>query len=291
MKASFSDKMFYTFNYTMLTLIGLSCLLPLLHIVSLSFSESHAIHSGFVSIWPVGWELESYRVLFDNTRVIPALWNSVQITVVGTVLSMIATTLTAYPLSRNYFYGRRVFTLAMVFTMMFGSGLIPHYLVMKQYGLIDSYWVLWLPSLINTYNVLVMRTFFDNIPEEIDEAGRMDGCGEWTHLIRIVLPLSMPVIATLTLFNAVGYWNSFMNVLIYINDTEKYNLMVMIQQMIKKDSVLSEVMALQPGDIADVTGEGIKAAGIMVVVIPMLIIYPFLQRYFVKGVMLGSVKG
>jgi putative aldouronate transport system permease protein len=291
MKDSFSDKVFYTLNYFILGLMGISCLFPLLHIMSLSLSESHAVNSGFVTVWPIGWSLESYKALIDNTRILPALANSLQITVVGTALSMVATTLTAYPLSRKYFFGRRPYTLAMVFTMMFGSGLIPHYLAMKQFGLINSYWVLWLPALINTYNVLVMRTFFDNIPEEIEEAGRIDGCGEWMNLIRIVLPLSLPVIATLTLFNAVGFWNSFMNVLIYINDTKSYNLMVLVQQMIRKDTILSEVMAAQPGDIADVTGEGIKAAGIMVVVIPMLVVYPFLQRYFVKGVMLGSVKG
>jgi putative aldouronate transport system permease protein len=291
MKDSFSDKVFYALNYFVLTLIGISCLFPLLHIIALSLSESHAINSGLVSILPIGWITESYKALFENTRIIPALGNSLKITIIGTVLSMVATTLTAYPLSRKYFFGRRPYTLAMVFTMMFGSGLIPHYLVMNQYGLINSYWVIWLPALINTYNVLVMRTFFDNIPEEVEEAARIDGCGEWMHLIRIILPLSLPVIATLTLFNAVGFWNAFMNVLIYINDTREYNLTVLVQQMIRKDSILSEVMSAQPGDIADVTSEGIKAAGIMVMVVPMLIVYPFLQRYFVKGVMLGSVKG
>jgi putative aldouronate transport system permease protein len=291
MKDSFSDKVFYALNYFVLTLIGISCLFPLLHIIALSLSESHAVNSGLVSILPIGWITESYKALFENTRIIPALGNSLKITIIGTVLSMVATTLTAYPLSRKYFFGRRPYTLAMVFTMMFGSGLIPHYLVMNQYGLINSYWVIWLPALINTYNVLVMRTFFDNIPEEVEEAARIDGCGEWMHLIRIILPLSLPVIATLTLFNAVGFWNAFMNVLIYINDTREYNLTVLVQQMIRKDSILSEVMSAQPGDIADVTSEGIKAAGIMVMVVPMLIVYPFLQRYFVKGVMLGSVKG
>ena len=179
----------------------------------------------------------------------------------------------------------------MVFTMLFGSGLIPNYLVMSQYGLINSYWVLWLPALINTFNVLVMRTFFEGIPGEIEEAARIDGCGEWTHLLRVVLPLSLPVLATITLFNAVGFWNAFMNVLIYINETRKYNLTVLVQQMIRRDSILAGVMSADPGDIANVTNEGIKAAGIMVMIVPMLLIYPFLQKYFVKGVMLGAVKG
>ncbi|WP_274649066.1 carbohydrate ABC transporter permease [Paenibacillus humicola] len=291
MKVVFGDKLFYALNYAVLTLIGLSCLFPLLHIIAVSLSESRAVDSGLVSVLPVGWVIDSYKALIDNTRILPAFGNSLHITVVGTALSMAATILTAYPLSRPYFYGRRPITLALVFTMLFGSGLIPHYLVMKQFGLINSYWVLWLPALINTYNVLVMRTFFANIPGEVEEAARIDGCGEWMNLFRIVLPLSLPVLATITLFNAVGFWNSFMNVLIYINETRKYNLTVLVQQMIRSDSILSEVMSAQPGDIASVTNEGIKAAGIMVMIVPMMLIYPFLQKYFVKGVMLGSVKG
>ncbi|NBD24683.1 carbohydrate ABC transporter permease [Paenibacillus glycinis] len=291
MKSTFGDKLFYAFNYAVLTLIGLSCLFPLLHIVALSLSEAHAVDSGRVSVVPVGWATASYKALFDNTRILPAFWNSLEITVVGTALSMAATVLTAYPLSRAFFYGRRPLTLAMVFTMLFGSGLIPNYLVMSQYGLINSYWVLWLPALINTFNVLVMRTFFEGIPGEIEEAARIDGCGEWTHLFRVVLPLSLPVLATITLFNAVGFWNAFMNVLIYINETRKYNLTVLVQQMIRRDSILAGVMSADPGDIANVTNEGIKAAGIMVMIVPMLLIYPFLQKYFVKGVMLGAVKG
>jgi putative aldouronate transport system permease protein len=291
MKDSFGDKLFYAFNFAVLTLIGLSCLFPLLHIIAVSLSEAHAVDSGHVSIVPVGWSTGSYKALFDNTRILPALWNSLVITVVGTALSMAATIVTAYPLSRKFFYGRRLLTLAIVFTMLFGSGLIPNYLVMSQFGLINSYWVIWLPALLNTFNVLVMRTFFEGIPGEVEEAARIDGCGEWMYLLRIVLPLSLPVIATITLFNAVGFWNAFMNVLIYINETNKYNLTVLVQQMIRRDSILSGVMSADPGDIANVTNEGIKAAGIMVMIVPMMLIYPFLQKYFVKGVMLGSIKG
>ncbi|MCR2805620.1 carbohydrate ABC transporter permease [Paenibacillus soyae] len=291
MKDTFGDKVFYACNYGLLFLLSLTCLFPLLHIVSLSLSDSHSVMSGFVTIWPQGWSIESYRQLFVNTRILPAFGNSVLITVVGSAISMIATILTAYPLSRNYFIGRRFFTLAAVFTMMFSGGMIPHYLLMKQLDLINTYWSLWLPAAISVYNLLVLRTFFVNIPEEIEEAARMDGCGEWRMLLRIMLPLSLPALATLTLFYAVGYWNSFMSVLIYINETYKFNLTVLVQQMIRKQSVLTEMVYAQPDDVAEITGEGIKAAGIMVMIIPMLIVYPLLQRYFVKGVMLGSVKG
>ncbi|TYP76489.1 carbohydrate ABC transporter permease [Paenibacillus methanolicus] len=291
MKDSFGDKIFYACNYGILLLIALTCLFPLLHIVSLSLSDAHSIMSGIVTFWPRGWSIESYRQLFENTRIIPAFGNSAVITLVGSAISMIMTILTAYPLSRAYFIGRRFFTLAAVFTMMFAGGMIPHYLLMKQLGLINTYWSLWLPAAVSVYNLLVLRTFFANVPEEIEEAARMDGCGEWRMLMRIMLPLSLPALATLTLFYAVGYWNSFMSVLIYINETHKYNLTVLVQQMIRKQSVLTEMVYAQPDDVAEITGEGIKAAGIMVMIIPMLIVYPLLQRYFVKGVMLGSVKG
>lgn len=160
---------------------------------------------------------------------------------------------------------------------------------MKSLGLINSYWAIWLPGLLSTYNMLVMRTFFENIPEEVEEAARIDGCSEMRLLLQIFLPLSMPVIATLVLFYGVGYWNSFMNVLIYINQTDKYNLTVLVQQMIQSQSLLQELVS--EGEPVQVVPESLKAAGILVMVIPMLVVYPFLQKYFVKGVMLGSVKG
>jgi putative aldouronate transport system permease protein len=202
---------------------------------------------------------------------------------------MTATIATAYPLSRRIFVARRFFTLAAVFTMLFSGGLIPTYLVVKSLGLINSYWAIWLPGLLSTYNMLVMRTFFENIPEEIEEAARIDGCNEIRLLLQIFLPLSMPVIATLVLFYGVGYWNSFMSVLIYINQTDKYNLTVLVQQMIQSQSLLQELVS--EGEPVQVVPESLKAAGILVMVIPMLVVYPFLQKYFVKGVMLGSVKG
>lgn len=294
MKATFGEKIFYAVNYFVLLLLGLSCVLPLVHILALSFSDAHSIMSGHVGLWPVGWTAESFLSLFKGTRMMDSFRNSVIITTVGTVLAMAVTTLTAYPLARKYFIGRRFFLLAFLFTMMFGGGTIPSYLVAKSLGIINTYWALWLPALVNTYNLLVLRTFFLNIPEEIEDAARIDGCSEWRLLGNIVLPLSLPVIATLTLFNAVGFWNSFLAVLIYINETSKYNLTVLVQNMIQSQTVLQEVVAsqmIQADDAAQITPEGIKAAGIITLMAPMVMVYPFLQKYFVKGVMLGSVKG
>ncbi|SDC07678.1 putative aldouronate transport system permease protein [Paenibacillus sp. UNCCL117] len=291
MKSTASEKLFYGINYVLLAIVALLCLLPLVHLASVSLSGKDAVLSGFVSFWPVEATKESYEMLFAGTPVVRAFMNSVTITVVGVALSMVFTIFAAYPLSRKVFFGRRYLTLAIVFTMLFQGGLIPTYLVIKQLGLIDSYGSLWLPGLVSTFNMLIMRSFFENIPEELEEAARIDGSGEWRLLLRIVLPLSLPMLATIALFYGVHYWNSFFNVLIYMNSPEKYNLTVLIQQMVRSQAVLQELNAMNAEDVANVTPEGIKAAGIMVMIIPMLIVYPLLQKYFVKGVMIGAIKG
>lgn len=291
MKYTTGEKVFYGVNYFLLSLAGLICLLPLLNLASVSLSGKDAVLSGFVTFWPVDSTTESYKLLFDGTPIVNAFFNNVKITVVGVVLSMIFTVFAAYPLSRSWFYGRRPLTLVIVFTMLFNGGLIPTYLVIKQLGLVDSYGALWLPALVSTYNMLIMRSFFESIPDELVEAARMDGAGEWRVLLRIMLPLSVPMIATIALFYGVHYWNAFFNVLIYMNSADKYNMTVLIQQMIKSQSVLQELNTMNQEEVSNITPEGIKAAGIMIMVIPMLIVYPLLQRYFVKGVMIGAIKG
>lgn len=289
MKPTTGEKWFLAVNALLLLIAGLSCLLPLLHIVSVSFSDPHAVMSGAVTLWPQGWTLESYGLLLRGSKIVSAFTNSVELTVVGVALSMIFTTMAAYPLSRRYFYMRRFWTLAIVFTMLFSGGLIPGYLLLKQLGLINTYGAIWLPGLVSTFNMLIMRTYFEGIPDELDDAARMDGCGEWRYLLRIVLPLSVPVIATLSIFYAVGYWNSFFQVLMYINQTSKFNLTVLVQQMIQSQSLMQEMNASDMQ--AFITPEGIKTAGIIVMVLPLLLVYPFMQKYFIKGVMIGAVKG
>nr|WP_276563055.1 carbohydrate ABC transporter permease [Paenibacillus anseongense] len=290
-KASSTEKIFYLINYVLLGVIAVSCLLPMLHMLALSLSTNDAILSGFVSLWPIGWNFETYHKLFTGTRILQAARNSVEVTVVGTFLSMLFTLLGAYPLSKKFMYGRKFFTMLIVFTMIFNGGLIPTYLVIKSLGLINTYGALWLPGLISVYNMLVMRSFFNGFPEEIEEAARIDGCGEVRLMLQIILPLSLPVIAALTLFYGVGYWNSFFSVMIYINDSSKNTLAVLIQQMISSQQLLQEIANTSSEDLTSVTPESIKAAGVFVMIVPMLILYPFLQKYFVKGVMIGSVKG
>lgn len=289
MRAGKGEKLFYCLNYLLLTLIALSCILPLLNVVALSLSSAGAVASGKVTLWPVEFSLYSFKSLFTGTPIVRSFWNSVQITLIGTGLSMAVTIMAAYPLSRRQFYSRRFFTMAMVFTMIFNGGLIPTYLVVQNLGLVNSYGALWLPGLVSTYNMLLMRSAFEQLPSEVDEAAKIDGCGELGILLRIVLPLSKPMLATLSLFYGVGYWNAFMSVMIYINDTAKYNMTVLVQNMIKSTSVVQDFS--DPTMVANITPEGIRSAAVIVMIIPILAVYPLLQKYFVKGVMLGSIKG
>lgn len=290
MKSTRGEKIFYGINYVVVTLIALTCLLPLLYELALSFSSSRAISSGWVSFWPVEFSLDNYTLIFKGSPVMRSFRNSVVITVVGTALSLVFTICAAYPLSKSYMYARKTMTMLCVFTMLFGGGMIPTYLVIKELGIIDTYWSLWLPGLVGTYNMLVMRTFFANIPSELEDAARIDGCNEVRLLVQIFLPLSMSCIATIALFYAVGYWNMFMSVLIYINSTAKFNLSVLINNMIREQLIITTDF-IQAEDISTVTPQGVQAAGIIIMILPIMCVYPFLQKYFVKGVMIGSVKG
>lgn len=291
MKPTKGERVFLIVNNLILLLAGLSCILPIIHLASLSLSSGHAILSGKVGLWPVEPTWIAYKNLIDGTNIVTAFKNSVIITVVGTLLNMVFTILAAYPLSRRQFYGRRFLSLAIVFTMLFSAGLIPNYLLVKSLGLVGNYGSIWIPGLISVYNLLVMRSFFENIPDELEEAAQMDGCSEWRLIVRIVLPLSMPVLATIALFYSVGHWNAFFNIMIYINDSNKFNLSVLIQNMIRSQSIMSEMAQLNPEDFSKVTPESIKSAGVIVMILPIMAIYPFLQKYFVKGVMIGAIKG
>lgn len=290
MKATKGEKIFYGVNYVVLAAIALTCLLPFIHIIALSLSERSAVDSGHVFFWPVGLQLTAYKVFFLTSPALTAFKNSIFITLAGVALSMLGTVLAAYPLSRSYLIGRRKFVLAMVFTMLFSGGLIPTYLVVKNLSLIDSYWSLWLTGFISTYNMLLMKSYFENIPTEVEEAARIDGCSDVSLLLRIILPLSLPMLATLALFYGINYWNAFMSVLMYINKGDMQNLTVVVQAMLQKNDILNSP-SLVPEEQQMVATEMVKAVGVVVMVVPMLVVYPFLQKYFVKGVMLGSVKG
>lgn len=291
MKPSQGERIYLIIVYVVLIGAALLCLLPLLHIVSLSLSGTRAVAEGQVGLYPIDWSVKAYKQLLTGTSIGSAFLNSVVITVFGVVFSMAFTILAAYPLSRTYFIGRRGYTFAIIFTMLFSGGLIPTYLTVKSLGLINSYWALWLPGLVSTFNLLVLRTFIENIPKELDEASRIDGCGEWRYLLGVVLPLSVPVLATLALFYGVGYWNSFFSVLMYINDPQKYNMAVLVQQMLQSQMMLAQSNSSDISDQVTMTPEEINSAAIVVMVLPMMVVYPFIQKHFVKGVMVGALKG
>jgi putative aldouronate transport system permease protein len=291
LKSTYSEKVFYVCNYIWLSIVGLSIILPVVHIVAKSLSSAHAVASGAVYFWPVDWSNEAYRALIEGTSIKQSFMNSIIITVVGTCLSLWFTLIAAYPLSRAGFIGRRFYTMAVLFTMLFSGGLIPTYLVVKTLGLVNSYGALWLLGLVSVFNMLVVKNFFEGLPKELEEAAKIDGCGEWGIFIRMAIPLSVPVLAAVGLFYGVGFWNSFMNVMIYINKSSMLNLTVLIQQMIQSQSLLTEINNLQSEDQRMLTPESIKSAGIIVMVVPMLVVYPFVQKYFVKGVMIGAIKG
>lgn len=295
MKVSAGEKVFYVINNTVLLLLSLTCVLPLLYIAATSFSSGTAIEAGRVYLWPVDFTPAAYEVLMVATQLPRYFANSLVVTLCGTALSMILTILCAYPLSKKYLFKRKRITLFIVFTMLFSGGVIPSYLLVKSLGLIDSYWALWLTTLISPYNMLIMKSFFENIPDELDDSARIDGCSELRLMVQIYLPLSKAVIATLCLFYGVTYWNMFLKVLLYINDSRSYTMPVLIQQIVFQ---LSQQLNIDGNaDLRDISGanevisESVKSAGVVILIIPMLVVYPFLQKYFVKGVTLGAIKG
>ncbi len=283
---------FYITNGILLIIGATTMLAPVLHIIAQSFSSSTAILSGRVTVFPIGFTTIAYRRLVTGTPVVRSFMNSVQITVIGTAINLLFSVLAAYPLSRPYFYGRRFLSLAMVFTMIFGGGLIPSFLLVRGLGLTNSYFAIWLPGLVSVYLIMILRTYFEGIPQSLDEASRIDGATELQLLLRVYLPLAVPAIAALALFYSVSNWNVFRQVLLYISDSSKQNLNVLVRTLIRSQLLLEEATRVDPGESMELSApESVRAAGIVVLVLPVMMIYPFLQKHFVKGVLLGSIKG
>ncbi|UKS27032.1 carbohydrate ABC transporter permease [Paenibacillus sp. HWE-109] len=276
--------------YFILGLCTFSTLFPFLNVLAVSLSSGEAIRAGSVSIWPRQFTWDAYRNLIDDGQLFIAMKNTVVMTVVGTSLNMLVTIMAAYPLSKLDLRGRGLVLGMIIFTMLFTGGLIPQFLLIKNLGLMNTYWSLWLSGLLSTYNFFVLKTFFEGLPSELEESAAIDGAKDWVVLVRIVLPLALPVLAALTLFYAVGWWNAYYNVLIFIKSSTQMSLMVKLYQMIDNLDP-----ALLIGDSTNANNalppEGVRAGAAMLASLPILIIYPFLQKYFVKGVLMGSVKG
>ncbi len=265
---------------------------PLFFVVIASFSDPQAVLGGKITFWPVGFNLESYKMILKEPKIWNGYRNTIFYTVLGTFINFILTTLTAYPLSRKDMPCRKLLTFFITFTMLFGGGMIPVYMVVRGLNLTDTIWAMVIPGAISTYNMLVMKNYFQSsIPEELHEAAAIDGCGHFQSLLRVILPLSTPIIAVIILFYAVGHWNAFFNAIIYLRDQRLYPLQIILREIMLQNS-LEAVGGDMIGMYEKVMrGETMKYAVILVASAPVLAFYPFVQKYFVKGIMVGAVKG
>lgn len=280
------DRVIDTVVIIILGIIGLLILVPLMSVVSISLTPLHEVlkNGGFIII-PKSITLDAYKTLLSEDLMPRAFGVTLFITVVGTLINMILSVLMAYPLSRKQLPGRKFFTLYIVFTMLFSGGLIPTYVVVKSLGLIDSVWAMIIPSAIWTFNVLVIKSFFENLPEELFESARIDGANEFSVLFIIVIPLSIPVMMTIGLFYMVGHWNEFWAAVLYIGDRKLHPLQVVVRAMLlQSQNALENVEVTLPS-------ETLKMAAVIFASAPIIIVYPFIQKYFVKGLMLGAIKG
>ncbi|WP_427052442.1 carbohydrate ABC transporter permease [Paenibacillus sp. TC-CSREp1] len=275
----------------MLGLLGILTVLPFLYIIGNSFATEAEITERSFFLIPKVFSFSAYEYIFSSSTVFRSIGVSVFITVAGTLVNLFFTLTMAYPLSRSDFWGRNVLMNMVIFSMLFGGGMIPTYLVIRGLGLLDSYWALMLPGAISAFNLIVVKNFFQQMPPGLEEAARIDGCSDLGVLWRIVLPLSKPVIATFALFYAVGHWNNFFSALLYISDSDKWPLQVMLRQIVLLSQASVGDMANMDPNFVQPPEQSIKMAVIVVGTIPILLVYPFLQKHFAKGVMLGSIKG
>ena len=279
--------LFEVVNLLILLLVALVTLYPFLYVIFASLSDPVALMSNSSLLFkPVGFSWNAYAKVFQNSSIYSGYMNTIFYVVVGTAVNILATCIAAYVLSRKQFMLRRFFTLMFIFTMYFSGGLIPSYLLVKDLGLIGSRLALIIPGAVSTFNLMIMITGFEGIPQSLEESARIDGAGDWTILFRIVMPLAKPTIMVILLYYAVGHWNSWFNAMIYLRDAEKMPLQIFLRDILTRSQL--GAMTGQT-DIEDV-GLAIKYATIIVSTVPILCIYPFIQKHFVKGVMIGAVK-
>jgi ABC-type sugar transport system, permease component len=292
-KESFGDRIFLLAIYVFLTLVMLAVLYPLVYIVSSSFSSPRAVVSGQVWLFPVEFSLRAYKSIFRSSQLMTGYYNTVVYTVFGTLINLAFTILMAYPLSVRQFYGRHLFMTLLMITMFFSGGLIPTYLLVKELNMLDTRWAMWLPGALSVFQVIVARTFFQSsIPQELAEAAQMDGCRDTRYLVSVVLPLSKPIIAVMTLMYAVGHWNAYFDALIYLRSEKLFPLQYVLRNLLILNAADPEMLANTAAKIRDQGFEqALKYALIVVASVPVLIMYPFVQKHFVKGVMIGSLKG
>lgn len=273
-----------------ITVVSITCLVPFLYMIALSFSSNDAIISQKVALWPVDFTLETYKTILSDVEMIYTLGYTIVLTIVYTLVCMFLTICAAYPLTKQRLKGRNFILTVLVFTMYFSGGLIPSYMLVKNLDLMNTMWSLILPGAMSVFNLIILKTFFASLPESLEESASIDGCNELGILVRIVLPLSLPSIATLSLFYAVDRWNGFQDALFYITDKNLYPMQLKLYQIITANQQLDAQQG--EGSVgAYIVPESLKAASVMFATVPILVVYPKLQKYFVDGVMTGAIKG
>ena len=289
---NWGSRLFDVANHVLLVLFAFACLLPMIHVLAVSFSDRAASAGGFVTVWPIGFTTANYEKILQAGTIYQAARISVQRTVLGTAINLLLTVLTAYPLSKTpeAFKGRKIFMWVFVFAMLFSGGLIPWFLVIRNLGLINKIWALVLPGALPIWNVILTMNFFRDVPKELEEAAIIDGASHWRILWGVYVPISVPVLATMTLFSAVGHWNAWFDGMILMTKSTMYPLQTFLRSVIVASN-LQAVLTLDPKELYELSDRSARGATIFIATIPILLIYPFLQPYFVTGIRLGAVKG
>ncbi len=282
---------FSIFNYIFFTLLCIVMVYPFWHVIMMSLSSVEATAKGGVFLWPKGFNLETYAKVFNDPSIWSGYFTTILVTLSGTFFGTLFTATTAYPLSKKYLPFSKATLLLVLFTMLFSGGMIPGYLLMKNLGLIDNRLSLILPGLVSAYNVIIMKSFFQSLPESLEESAKIDGATEVTVFWKIILPLSKATVATIALFTAVGYWNDYFSTVLYINTKERWALQAVLRYMLTNTNQAMQSAGVSVAAATNVTAATIKSASVVVATVPILCVYPFVQKYFVKGVMIGGVKG
>lgn len=284
------NALFDVFNYAFIGVLGFVALAPMLNLFAISFSDNSAVMGGYVTFWPVNFTLENYAVIFKSPAIYRAFSVTVQRTVLGVVISQFLTIITAYPLAKSAreFKGRNIFVWLFVFTMLFEGGLIPFFMVIRSLGLLNTIWALIVPG-VSAWSVILLMNFFKEVPQELEEAAVLDGANHWQILWKIYVPLSIPALATLTLFAAVWHWNAWFDGMIFMTDPNNYPLQTYLRTVVI--DLNSSALQMDVRQIDALSQRALRGAMIFVTTIPIMILYPFLQRYFVTGIKLGAVKG
>ncbi|MBO9607227.1 MAG: carbohydrate ABC transporter permease [Paenibacillaceae bacterium] len=292
MKLTVGDKLGYWALNLFMLVVSLSTLYPFWHVLMYALSDPKQSIGGGIFLWPHGWSLSSFKILLESKGIYIAYQNSLVRLVLGTAINLLFTAMLAYPLSLKRFMGRNPITLMIFFTMLFSGGMIPSYLLVKQLGMVDSVWALIVPGAISAWNLLIMKNYFQTIPPDLEESANIDGASPVRVLVSVIVPVSMPVLAAIALFYGVAHWNNYFDAILYINTQHKQVLQVFLRTMLNGSS-LQQVQGADnfATNIGMVTEESVKMATIITSVLPMLLLYPFLQKYYVKGVLIGSVKG